>query len=157
MMATKDEQTRATDEYRVVIGGPDAHVVPKHSQPWVVRLGAFERSGLPLSRGCGGTLISSRHVLTAAHCFDTCKGGVWLGDHSISDDNDGGKYFAIQDRGCIKHPKWEKGIRSTILWYYIPLIIYIIRIYVYFNFIFVVLRSQQKQVRCSYYRLERGC
>jgi len=34
-----------------------------------------------------------------------------LGDHSKSDNDDGGKYFDVQD--CINHPKWEKGNNTS--------------------------------------------
>ena len=42
-----------------IVGGGDAD---KHEYPWQVRL-KIGRSGL-----CGGTIITTRHVLTAAHC-----------------------------------------------------------------------------------------
>ncbi|CAF0765972.1 unnamed protein product [Adineta ricciae] len=46
---------------RIVNGQP----VNRHTWPWIVSLQNRE------SHFCGGTLIDSLHVITAAHCFDT--------------------------------------------------------------------------------------
>ena len=90
-----------------IIGGSDA--IP-HSIPWQV-------ISLPSSRdrlkACGGTLISNRHVLTAAHCeTERLSGMVIVGAHSIEGPqvtSDG-----IKHRVCkIEiHPNYNEGTRE---------------------------------------------
>ena len=83
------------------IGGPDSCKVRANSKPWMVRLAA---KGKPYtSDGCGGTLISKHHVLTAEHCVFQSEKDLILkntivvvGDHIIS-KSEGEELFDIED------------------------------------------------------------
>jgi len=50
--------------YKKIVGG---EVSRKGAWPWIALLGYDDPSGSPFK--CGGTLITARHVITAAHCI----------------------------------------------------------------------------------------
>lgn len=77
-----------------IVGG---QVADAHSLPWMVAIIGRIESSSEEQLICGGSLISSRHVLTAAHCVRDQKGlplpvrqfQVVLGAHNLSNPTDG--------------------------------------------------------------------
>merc|ERR1712112_572271 len=86
-----------------IIGGQDTEL---HEYPWQV--GLVWRNGH--DPRCGGTLISSTHVLTAAHCTvgDTPSNiRVLLGEHNITDSD----FNRVDVAEIIEHPNYNKRTR----------------------------------------------
>ena len=53
---------------RVAVGGLDGSVKDRTMFPWMVSMG-YEEDGKWIHL-CGGSLVTSNHVLTAAHCLE---------------------------------------------------------------------------------------
>ena len=85
-----------------IIGGEEAG---PYSLPWQVALVFPEGTWYGDTPFCGGTLISDRHILTAAHCTDV-NGGVWeimVGEHDASDSSDGTRHTVCR---VMNHPSY---------------------------------------------------
>lgn len=58
--------------------------------PWTALI-RYRRSNGDLTFNCGGSIINSRYIITAAHCFNPRTGyqvaGVRLGEHTISNED----------------------------------------------------------------------
>jgi len=83
-----------------IVGGDNTL---KNEYPWQVGLLGSSFPGTPF---CGGSLISDKDVLTAAHC--TVGGGaryVVLGEHNVQDSNDGQKIYRVCGRK--EHPNYN--------------------------------------------------
>ncbi|BFF98020.1 venom serine protease Bi-VSP [Drosophila madeirensis] len=69
--------------FKKIVGG---EVSRKGAWPWIALLGYDDPSSSPFK--CGGTLITARHVLTAAHCIRSDLIFVRLGEHDLSTDTE---------------------------------------------------------------------
>jgi len=84
-----------------IVGGQETE---QHEYPWQV--GLVSRNGR--SPWCGGTLISSTHVLTAAHCTDGSAASsirVILGEHNIADSD----FNRVDVAEIINHPNYDSS------------------------------------------------
>jgi len=85
------------------LGGPNTSIVngrPASRCEWIWMVSVEDRSG----HWCGGTLIDSRWVLTAAHCLggaDYVRAGSY-----IRDSNEGQQVRVAQK---IEHPRYSRG------------------------------------------------
>ena len=41
-----------------------------HTWPWLASMGKWVQSGTKWQHRCGSTIITHKHILTAAHCID---------------------------------------------------------------------------------------
>merc|ERR1711877_66383 len=77
-----------------IVGGEYA---PQGAWPWAVIIGRAGLTGFSII--CGGSLIATDAVLTAAHCFDSLGHGgpttVRLGEHDITTTSDGANHIDI--------------------------------------------------------------
>ncbi|CAI5782711.1 chymotrypsinchymotrypsin-C-like [Podarcis lilfordi] len=84
-----------------VVGGEDAR---PHSWPWQVSL-QYDKNGV-WAHTCGGTLIESNWVLTAAHCISSSRTyRVLLGKQNLEVEEAGSVAVGVEK--LIVHEKWN--------------------------------------------------
>ncbi|XP_044038024.1 tryptase-2-like [Siniperca chuatsi] len=87
-----------------IVGGQDA---PKGSWPWMVHLN-ITSDGINKWR-CGGTILNSEWLLTAANCLDEqrkpnlARSMVWVGSHNLQKEST--RYMGILY--VIRHPEYR--------------------------------------------------
>ncbi|XP_037719640.1 venom serine protease Bi-VSP-like [Drosophila subpulchrella] len=83
-----------------IVGGVVSH---KGAWPWIALLGY--KNTLKRFK-CGGTLITARHVVTAAHCITTNLSFVRLGEHDLSTDTET-RHVDFKIAKYVTHPEYE--------------------------------------------------
>ncbi|XP_051863077.1 serine protease grass-like isoform X1 [Drosophila albomicans] len=113
---TLKEQRIEDIESRVLVS--HGELTRKEEFPWMALL-KYETSGRPFL--CGGSLITDRFVLTAAHCITASANiiAVRMGEHNLGIEND-----CLTDTDCLpsyeefgvedirRHPKYERHTNS---------------------------------------------
>ncbi|XP_076389576.1 transmembrane protease serine 9-like [Megachile rotundata] len=92
-------------QHQRVVGGVPAE---PGAWPWLAALG-YENKNNPSQPKwlCGGSLISARHVLTAAHCIRNDLYTVRIGDLDLYSDNDGVQPVQLGIDKVTVHPQYS--------------------------------------------------
>merc|ERR1712212_988751 len=86
-----------------VVGG---EVASHNSWPWQISL--QYKSGSRFYHTCGGTLITTSWVMTAAHCVDSSRTWrVLIGEHDLNVNS--GREQVMSVSRVYVHPKWNSG------------------------------------------------
>ncbi len=100
------------NERKAIVGGIFS---PVYRYPYIVTL-QYRSSGGGTYHSCGGSLVASDIILSAAHCYKEYRGPpiVIIGDHDFNNPNDGGEQFNSEVLSV--HPNWdERLIREDII------------------------------------------
>lgn len=118
----KDAESRRTYENRLMALGPivGGAIAPVDAHPYLVGL-LIDIVGMSSQSACGGSLISSKRVLTAAHCWNDGRVQAWrftavLGSPFLFH---GG--LRVFPRGIALHPQYKaRTLSNDIAVLYLP-------------------------------------
>lgn len=86
-----------------IVGGVPAKL---GQWPWMTLIGYRDAAG-EIGFKCGGSIITKRHILTAAHCAINGLTLVRLGEHDTDTDLET-RHIEINVVKTVKHPKYDK-------------------------------------------------
>eukprot|EP00095_Tigriopus_kingsejongensis_P006009 maker-scaffold245_size240363-snap-gene-1.27 protein:Tk06009 transcript:maker-scaffold245_size240363-snap-gene-1.27-mRNA-1 annotation:"ankyrin repeat protein" len=108
-LADRNLRTIPGDQIVVrVVGASEEVAVSPKIFPWLVSVGKVTDNGWV--HFCGATIISSTHILTAAHCtVGTGELLLRFGDTDLGDSQDDGGMFTRNIYKTHVHPKYKKA------------------------------------------------
>ncbi|KAH8302721.1 hypothetical protein KR044_010130 [Drosophila immigrans] len=89
-------------KFKGIVGGKKAR---KGAWPFIALLGYDDGSSSPFK--CGGTLITARHILTAAHCIRDDLTFVRLGEYDLSIETEA-RHVDINIVKAVAHPEYNR-------------------------------------------------
>ncbi|KPI97653.1 Proclotting enzyme [Papilio xuthus] len=95
-------------QFSKVVGGVNAKL---GDFPWMALLGYLFRGGPSVDWKCGGSLITARHVLTAAHCIHGLDNLylVRLGELDLEKEDDGAAPIDVLIKTKIEHENYSRN------------------------------------------------
>lgn len=91
-----------------VAGASDTESVRPRTYPWLVSAGFLDDDGLWIHQ-CAGSIISNKHILTAAHCtIGTGTMVLRFGDTNLRDSTDDQAVFTRSIYRTHVHPKYQR-------------------------------------------------
>ncbi|CAH1389349.1 unnamed protein product [Nezara viridula] len=90
-----------------IVGGQPAEL---GAWPWIALLGYRTKNSPGPYWQCGGSLISERYVITAAHCINPRPLTLYiirLGESELDNDNDGATPIDILVESVLAHPNYS--------------------------------------------------